>query len=303
MRHPPGPHLSLMPPTLDIAKIRTEVEAVSTGIFNTSRQDLAYLTNRYQTQFKQITPLVDFILGRMDSVTLLMNAGKKWDANILWRSALEVFGKFLRITNPANEPALREEKLREFWVDINDIERMKDSNWAKKILATDRQQDSKLYEPFVLTEEEENILKAKPTYANRTYRKALGESWSFNNIFMKLAQEGKTFHLIPLTHMQHRYLILSHLVHGDAWGLKIINMEKRYDAETDAVNMLVEFIGNAKAANEMLIFMTLELAWIVGEKHMFQRACDRYIQFNPYVVNQAKIAMDELFRLQDERLP
>jgi len=239
----------------------------------------------------------------MESVSMLINAGKKWDANILWRSALEAFSKFLRITNPANEPALREDKLREFWVDIADLEKMKDSDWAKKILATNRNKDAKLYEALILTEEEENNLKDKPTYANRAYRKALINNWSFNDIFINLAKAGKTFHLIPLTHLQHRYILLSHLVHGDAWGLQLIAMEKQYDAELEAVNMLVEFIGSAKERNEMLMFMTLELAWIVEEKAIFDEVVKYYHHFNPYITSQVEIAMAELFRLQDERLP
>ena len=292
-----------MSPNYDPARIRAEVQAESTKFFNMGMADLNYLMAVYPKELGQMLPLVRYILDRIYSVNLLVNAGKKWDANIIWRSVLEVFGKFLKITNPANEPELRSEKLNEFWVEIADIERMKDSNWAKKILATDRLKDEKLYEPLVLTEEQENELKAKPTYDNRAYRKALTEGWSFNNIMMTLLKENKTFHLIPLSHLQHKYILLSHIVHGDAWGLNQINLDKQYDEETEVANRLTEFIGFAKAINELLIFMNLELSWIVGEKAMFQENVNNYHRFNPYIRAQAKLAMDELFRLQDERLP
>ena len=159
-----------------------EVAAIQADINSLVEEDIA--------AFVDITPIMVFVLDRTNTMSTLTQLGFLWDAEIIFRSILEAFIKFLNIVSqPTKEDG--DTKLDEFWTVIDEIERVRFSDKAKEIVGSNRVLNLEYFQQLILTDEEEKELKAKPSWANRAYRTSLKNDWSFSGIIMNLMQKGE----------------------------------------------------------------------------------------------------------------
>ena len=54
-------------------------------------------------ELKQVFPIIKFIISRLDTVSVLTTNDRLWDAEIVLRSALETFLKFMYISSSKGE--------------------------------------------------------------------------------------------------------------------------------------------------------------------------------------------------------
>lgn len=284
---------------IDIELLKKEVIEESAKVLAMTHADLATINTKNASEFKMIIPLTDYILERIDTIKILIDANRMSDAYIISRSILEAFAKFLKIMNQ-DDNALHRQALKDFWVALSDVERMKDSDRAKKIINTDRLIDKDLYRSLIMTDEEIAMLKSKPSWGNRVYRNSLLTGWSFNGIFDNLIKSKKVSPLIPLDMIQQHYMVASHIVHGDAYYLSIVEYEKYYTDDMNQLSSILSYIKFLKIINELSMFLVIELSWHVRANQMNQLVVNRYTEYNKYIYDIQQPIVRELFRLEDE---
>jgi len=64
--------------------------------------DINQLLSRNPVLFVDIAPLISFILGRVNALVILSKMELLWDAEIILRTVLETFIKFLKIVSQEN---------------------------------------------------------------------------------------------------------------------------------------------------------------------------------------------------------
>lgn len=183
---------------------------------------------------RPILPLITFIIERLGTVTTLVTQDRIWDAEIVHRTALETFVKFLFITSADKE----EQKIRlnEYWQELEEINRIKQSEQAKKNLVQFGHIEHMrvAYSPNVLQPDEEVRLKAK---WNKVSRQKLEQKWSFSEMLNTLAKDYKGKPMEMFTGLAHHYRMASHVGHGDETGVLIIaEREGRPQEQKDIAN-------------------------------------------------------------------
>lgn len=195
------------------------------------------LFGRIKPHFEEarpIFPLITFIIERLVTVTHLTTQDRIWDAEIVHRTALETFVKFLFITSADKEE--RKVRLNEYWNDLEEINRIKQSEQAKKNLAQfgHIEHMKVAYSPNVLQPEEETRLKAK---WNKLKRQKLEQKWSFSEMLATLTKDYKGKPMEMFTGLAHHYRMASHVGHGDEIGVLIIaEREARSQEQKDIAN-------------------------------------------------------------------
>jgi Family of unknown function (DUF5677) len=183
---------------------------------------------------KPIYPFVEFIIERLCTVTSLTIQNLVWDAEIVYRCALETFIKFIFITSvDQDEQAVR---LREFWTDLAEIRSIKLSEQAQKSLKLFSEYEAArlAYSPLILSHEEEARLKTKWP---RVKRQQLEQKWSFSEIIPTLAKNYRGNPLEAFIGFAYSYRMASHVSHGDETGILIIReRESRPVKEKDIAN-------------------------------------------------------------------
>ena len=185
-------------------------------------------------KLQRLLPIVNFVISRFVTVTQLANEGNLWDAEILYRSALETHVKLIFIL--AVDAQEVEVRLKEYWDDLSEINSLKVSEQGRKNLRAfgGSELHYLAYAPMVLSEEEEERLRVKWP---RKVRQQLEQKWSFTQITLSLAGNYWGEAVEEFMGLTHHYRIASHVTHGDETGLHIINErasrpeEKRQVAE------------------------------------------------------------------------
>ncbi|AUC84763.1 hypothetical protein CW731_05405 [Polaribacter sp. ALD11] len=215
------------------------------------------------SEMKPILPLIEFVLSRLETVTTLVLDNRIWDAEIILRSALETFTKFLFITTADKEE--QNVRINEYWNSLAEISSIKQSSQAKRNLEHfgDSEIHRLAYLPMVLPEEEEAELRKKWTKAER---RKVEQKWSFTEMILSISKNyrGKPFEMIVA--LTHSYRMSSHVMHGDETGISIINeRESRSQADYEiATNghylrlLSDSFIYCAFIAIETMDFLNLE---------------------------------------------
>ena len=80
----------------------------------------------------RVYPLIEYVIERVNAVTLLINEETLWDADIIVRSALETLVKFVFIAD--SPEADRNGLLDEFWISLSEVYTVKLHEQAKKNL-------------------------------------------------------------------------------------------------------------------------------------------------------------------------
>ncbi|MGV3589246.1 MAG: DUF5677 domain-containing protein [Adhaeribacter sp.] len=187
---------------------------------NMNNIELFGIINNNCEKIRNVYPIIEFIIERLESVVHLTTVERIWDAEIVLRSALETFIKFLFIASTDKKE--QEQRLKEFWEDLAEVNSIKQSEQAKKNLQHLGQNEIHMlaYSPVVLSEEDEKLLRDK---WNKRNRQQLEQKWSFSSIIASLSQsnKGKPFDMLPT--LAHSYRMSSHVTHGDETGILIIS--------------------------------------------------------------------------------
>lgn len=186
---------------------------------NISNIELFGVMKHHLEAVKPVYPIIEFIIERLIAVTNLSIQSLVWDAEIVYRSALETFVKFLYITTATDEE--QPTRLNEFWEDLEEINKIKLSEQAKKNLKLfNGQEISRLaFSPLLLSEEHENELRTKWP---RVKRKQLEQKWSFSQIVVALSLNYRGYPMESFIGLTHSYRMASHVSHGDETGILII---------------------------------------------------------------------------------
>ncbi len=90
------------------------------------------IKNHYQ-ELTDIQPIVNFIDNRIDTILLLTENLRLWDAEMQFRSALEVTAKLSRIVL-ASDRDTRDKRISEFWDDMYEINILKRAKKARSYM-------------------------------------------------------------------------------------------------------------------------------------------------------------------------
>lgn len=186
---------------------------------NKNNLELFRIIKLHVKELDGILPILEFILERLETVATLTVDNRIWDAEIVLRSAIETFVKYVFITT-ADENE-RKVRLDEFWNLLAEVNSLKQSEQAKKNLTHlgGLETHNLAYSPMLLPEEIETRLRTKWT---KVQRQKLEQKWSFTEIVNSLSKNyrGKPMEIfITLT---HGYRMSSHVTHGDETGILII---------------------------------------------------------------------------------
>lgn len=188
-------------------------------VINLNNLELIAILRDHIDEVNPIYPLIEFVISRLETVTTLVIDDRIWDAEIILRSALETFTKFLFITTAEKDE--QKKRIEEYWISLAEINKLKLSEQGKKNLKHfgNSELHRLAYLPLVLSEEDENELRKKWT---KSERQKVEQKWSFTEMILSIskAYEGKPLEmLITLT---HSYRMSSHVMHGDETGILII---------------------------------------------------------------------------------
>jgi hypothetical protein len=189
-------------------------------LINESNLELYRVIKEHLEKAKPIFPLIGYIIDRLGCVTELTLSERVWDAEIILRSALETFIKFIFITS--NDKNEQKKRLNEFWEELSEINSLKQSEQAKKNLnhLGDVEVHNLAFSPIVLTEKREEELRSK---WSKKERQKLEQKWSFSEMISSLSKNHRGKPAAIFQTLAHTYRIGSHLSHGDETGISIIN--------------------------------------------------------------------------------
>ena len=206
---------------------------------------------------QRLLPIIDFVISRFVTVTQLANEGNLWDAEILYRSALETHVKLIFIL--AADAQEVDVLLKEYWEDLSEINSLKVSEQGRKNLKAFGESELHYlaYAPMVLPEEEEERLRLKWP---RKVRQQLEQKWSFTQITLSLAGNYWGKAIEAFMGLTHHYRMASHVTHGDETGLYIINERASRPEEKRQVAEFAHYLRFMSDA----FYYCLNIAFAVG---------------------------------------
>jgi len=207
----------------------TFTQAYYTAI-NSCNIELFGLIKENYDALSGVYPMIEYVIERINAVTVLINEEVLWDADIIVRSALETLVKFVFLADAseAERPGL----LDEFWNGLSEVYSVKLHEQAKKNLrhTAESEVHRLAYSPLVLSEEEVSRLRTKWPKAERT---KLEQKWSFSGIVNFLSQKNKGTPMEVFEFLTHSYRMSSHLAHGDEMGISLIQERRSRTAEEE----------------------------------------------------------------------
>jgi hypothetical protein len=190
------------------------------------------------TEVQPILPLIEFVISRLETVVTLIMDNRIWDAEIILRSALETFVKFLFITTANKEE--QEIRIHEFWNSLAEINSLKQSNQAQRNLKYFGHSElhRTAYSPMILFKKIETELRAKWT---KPERRKIEQKWSFSEMIFSISKqyEGKGLEMVLA--LSYSYRMSSHVSHGDEMGILIIKERESRTKEEYEIAMAAHY--------------------------------------------------------------
>lgn len=167
-----------------------------------------------------INPIWRYIDNRLSTVILLIEKWLLWDAEIIFRPALEATLKFIKIVL-LNSDKNHLTNVEDFWNSFSEINSLKRSDKAKELSSEAGDNLDTHYKELLralcLDESTERELREKWP---KRLRSILNENWSFN----KMVKELKESSIIPdnvkpiISLLCYQYQLSSNIIHGDESG-------------------------------------------------------------------------------------
>lgn len=272
-------------------------------LININNIELFRIIKENLEELRPVSPLIQFIISRIETVTTLIMNDRLWDAEIILRSGLETFVKFLFITTASKEE--REKRLEEYWQSLSEINSIKLSEQAKKNLVHlgDNEIHRLAYRPLVLPEKLEKELREKWT---KSKRQKVEQKWSFTEMVNSISQDyhGKPLEIIVT--LTHSYRMSSHIMHGDEIGIQIIEeREVRTSSEIEEANAghFLRLISDCLSYCSSTAVETLMFLGLKKETEFFFKNQKRVTEvdelFNKYKGQVFKGEMYDKYRTKD----
>ncbi len=183
--------------------------------------------------YKLLRSYYSFINSRTQTLFLLVQNDCLWDADIILRPIAECTVKFAYVSS--FDETTRIEKVREFWVDLAEINRLKQSNQAKQIIELTNI-DSAFLTDIVLNENDQILLAEKWT---KQMRQRKEQPWSYNEMIKTISVNYDFREILGLA---RNFTQSSHLIHADETALGVIldRENNRTEAQKEALMNLHE---------------------------------------------------------------
>ncbi|WP_440121796.1 hypothetical protein [Tenacibaculum sp. Ill] len=222
---------------------------------NVNNTELFGIIKENLSELQPILPLIEFVISRLESVTTLSIDNRIWDAEIILRSALETFTKFLFITTADREEQTI--RINEYWNSLAEINSIKQSAQAKRNL--EHLGNSEIhrlaYLPMILPADKEAELREKWT---KSERQKVEQKWSFTEMIFSISKSyrGKPFEMIVA--LTHSYRMSSHVMHGDETGISIIKERESRSKEDYEIAMNGHFLRLLSDSFIYCVFIAIE---------------------------------------------
>ena len=218
-----------------------------------------------------LDPLVRFVSAQLfidchlssESVLLLVQAQKEWDADLISRAVMEGSLKFAYMLH-GNSDEMKA-KVEEYWNLLPQFFAIKRSERVKRVLEDLDNPDDPEWRPFrdiILNPAE--IEQVRQRYP-RQQRQMLEERWSFSGICRTFSQT-KDAGLRMFVHLAHGYGMSSHLLHKDGDGIGMVWERYKRDPEQQAA---VKLGHSARVVSDVCTFAKLRLLSLL-------RACEQH---------------------------
>lgn len=238
-------------------------------VINVNNIELFGIIKEKLDEVHHVFPLIKFIISRLETVATLTTRDYLWDAEIILRSALETYVKFMFISAAKGEE--RANRIDEYWNLLSEISSIKQSAQAKKNLEFFGESEIHrlAYMPLVLPDELENKLRKKWPKSDR---QRLEQKWSFSEIVLSISRENKGTPLEMILALSHSYRISSHVMHGDETGVLIIEeRESRTQEEKDKANAghYLRLMSDCSTYCALVATETMDFLGLSNKKKLF----------------------------------
>lgn len=156
---------------------------------------------------------------RCQSMSLLLQEWKLWDADIVMRAALECATRFIFVSVAQEDE--RSNLIYEYSVALSEIADIQRSEKAKKFVDVNDDEDAlTLVGGVILSPEREQEARSRWT---KSKRNALKQKWSFSEIVKNLTKfNAKGLDLRGYKSLLHSYGLSSHLIHADQTAIELV---------------------------------------------------------------------------------
>jgi hypothetical protein len=226
---------------------------------------------------------------------MLIQYGYLWDAEIMMRPIMEATLRVAFLSFASDEEQVI--RCREFWDELPDIERLKQSQRAR--ISVQRMPEGPNSYDFIRNlilspEEEETLRKEWPGKR----RKALEQKWSFSEIMrsLEVSQPG----LSIAQAATHNYGLSSHLIHADFTGVSIpIDRDNR---EPDERRKLIRAHSARLLGDEIHYIALISLSVAFGAKRDRNLVVNLLREAQPFLTQLEKIGDEFYDHLKPESL-
>lgn len=236
---------------------------------NKNNLELFRIIKIHEKELDGVLPILEFILERLGTVANLTVDNRIWDAEIVLRSAIETFVKYVFITTA--DESERKIRLDEFWNLLAEVNSLKQSEQAKKNLAHLGGLDTHnlAYSHMLLPEEIETELRTKWT---KSERQKLEQKWSFTEIVNSLSKNYRGKPMEIFIAITHGYRMSSHVTHGDETGILIIRERNSRPFEDRELAYFAHYLRLLSDVFTFCAFIGIETMNLLGlEKDYFSK--------------------------------
>ncbi len=179
--------------------------------------------------------MIAFIHERIDAIIVLTHNNILWDSEIIFRPIAEASIKLIYVS--LHDADGRIDKAKEFWVDLAEINKIKQSKQATQTIESLKsiKFQSLHLECLLLSDLELDKLTSK---WSKKKRQQISQAWSYNEMLKKIStlSSNRTIECLNRPFAQS-----SHIIHADETALGIINDRKnRVKKEKDNLIKLHE---------------------------------------------------------------
>jgi hypothetical protein len=284
-----------MESNIDFDKVKETAIDISFTFTKAACSNIIHLINTRQNELDGMFQLALFSIDRIEALHLLVKADKLWDAEILFRTVLEVFMKFLYIIRQKT-PEATKDKLDEYWVHLNEIEKLSLSYEATKLINTKSMGDPERFQHMVLTAEQKAVLEARYP---KDDRKKLNNDWSFNGMYISMLKDKEAKNLLSLDTIHYFWKMSSHIAHGHKFGINAAILRSTLK-ELKLYNNATQVIKLIKASTMVCIWILVEMAERLKDDEAYNMASAMSKEYNAYMRANYKELDEESNKAEDD---
>jgi hypothetical protein len=218
---------------------------------------------------------LDFYTQRCIATSSLLQADLLWDAEIVFRAAIEAALKVWFVA-AAPEPE-RSVRVREFRERLSEVAiyRFRARASAGHTVKSGPEAMASM---LAMSEQEQDVHRAKWT---KRERKALEQKWAFAEMVKALENESIGGHRLPyLVNLTHSYGVASHLLHADQMAISLTADRESRAAETREILASLHFAEMSTRQVAILISLSHCAAYTLGKTVQLQEYVDELDRLN-----------------------